>query len=130
MLGVVVLYKRDKKARLELLDTHKVRKVRISLLTKFEKLDIMRAYSSTSKLYHKRRLMSIGGKGEYMFNHEKMAEIIREKGIEQKGLAEKVGISEAMMSFVVRGLKEPSLTVLGRIAHELGVSVAELIIEN
>ena len=64
-----------------------------------------------------------------MFNHERMAELIREKGIEQKGLAEKVGISEAMMSFVVRGLKEPSLTVLGRIAHELGVSVAELIIE-
>ena len=64
-----------------------------------------------------------------MFNHEKMAEIIREKGIEQKGLAEKVGISEAMMSFVVRGLKEPSLTVLARIARELGVSAAEFIVE-
>lgn len=64
-----------------------------------------------------------------MFNYERMAEIIREKGIEQKALAGKVGISEAMMSFVVRGLKEPSLTVLGRIAHELGVSVAEFIKE-
>ena len=65
-----------------------------------------------------------------MFNHERMAEIIREKGIEQKGLAEKVGISEAMMSFVVRGLKEPSLTVLARIAKALDVPVAELIIEE
>lgn len=64
-----------------------------------------------------------------MFNYEKMAEIIREKGIEQKELAGNVGISEAMMSFVVRGLKEPSLTVLARIAKVLGVSVAELINE-
>lgn len=64
-----------------------------------------------------------------MFNHERMAEIIRKKGIEQKALAGKVGVSEAMMSFIVNGLKEPSLTVLGRIAHELGVSAAELIVE-
>lgn len=64
-----------------------------------------------------------------MFNHERMAELIREKGIEQKVLAGKVGISEAMMSFIVNGLKEPSLTVLGRIAHVLGVSAAELIKE-
>ena len=64
-----------------------------------------------------------------MFNHERMAEIIREKGIEQKALAEEVGVSEAMMSFIVRGLKEPSLTVLTRIAKALDVPVAELIIE-
>ena len=65
-----------------------------------------------------------------MFKHERMAELIRGKGIEQKELAGKVGVSEAMMSFLVRGLKEPSLTVLSRIAHELGVSVAELVEEN
>lgn len=64
-----------------------------------------------------------------MINHEKIAELIHAKGIEQKALAEEVGVSEAMMSFIVRGLKEPSLTVLSRIAHELGVSVAELIKE-
>lgn len=65
-----------------------------------------------------------------MFKHERMAELIRDKGLEQKELAEKVGVSEAMMSFLVRGLKEPSLAVLSRIAHELGVSVAELVEEN
>ena len=65
-----------------------------------------------------------------MINHEKIAELIRAKGIEQKALAEEVGVSEAMMSFIVRGLKEPSLTVLTRIAKALDVPVAELIIEE
>ena len=64
-----------------------------------------------------------------MINHEKIAELIRAKGIEQKALAEEVGVSEAMMSFIVRGLKEPSLTVLTRIAKALDVPVAELIKE-
>lgn len=65
-----------------------------------------------------------------MINHEKIAELIRAKGIEQKALAEEVGVSEAMMSFIVRGLKEPSLTVLTRIAKALDVPVAELIVEE
>lgn len=62
-----------------------------------------------------------------MFNHEKMAELIREKGIEQKTVAEAVGVSEQAISYFVRGLKDPSLAVLGRIAKVLGVSAAELI---
>lgn len=65
-----------------------------------------------------------------MINYEKIAELIHAKGIEQKALAEEVGVSEAMMSFIVRGLKEPSLTVLTRIAKALDVPVAELIIEE
>lgn len=65
-----------------------------------------------------------------MINHEKIAELIHDKGLEQKALAEEVGVSEAMMSFIVRGLKEPSLTVLTRIAKALDVPVAELIIEK
>ncbi len=65
-----------------------------------------------------------------MFNNERLAELIREKGIEQKGIAAKVGVSETMMSFLVNGLKEPSLTVLSRLARELGVPVSELIKED
>ena len=64
-----------------------------------------------------------------MVNNEKIKELLGEKGIEQKELAAKVGISEAMMSFIVNGLKEPSLTILGRIAKALGVPAAELIKE-
>lgn len=69
-------------------------------------------------------------KGEFMVNQEKIKELLGEKGIEQKALAAQVGISEAMMSFIVNGLREPSLTVLSRIAKVLGVPVAELIIEE
>ena len=64
-----------------------------------------------------------------MFNYEKMAELIRENGIEQKTVAEAVGVSEQAISYFVRGLKEPSLATLGRIAKVLGVSAAELIKE-
>lgn len=65
-----------------------------------------------------------------MFNHEKMAELIREKGLDQKAIAGAVGVSEQAISAIVRGLKDPSLKVLSRIAKELGCSTAELIIEE
>ena len=56
-------------------------------------------------------------------------QLIRERKIEQKTVAEAVGVSEQAISYFVRGLKEPSLAVLGRIAKVLGVSAAELIKE-
>ena len=65
-----------------------------------------------------------------MFNYEKMAELIREKGIEQKTVAEAVGVSEQMISYIVRGLREPSVTVLSRIAKVLECAPGELIIEE
>lgn len=65
-----------------------------------------------------------------MFNHKKMAELIRDKGLDQKAIAEAVGVSEQAISAIVRGLKDPSLKVLSRIAKELGCSTAELIIEE
>lgn len=65
-----------------------------------------------------------------MVNNEKIRELLKMKSIEQKMLAEEVGISEAMMSYIVNGLKEPSLTILGRIAKALGVPAAELIVEE
>lgn len=64
-----------------------------------------------------------------MFNYERMNELIREKGIDQKTLANAVGVSDQAISFFARGLKEPSLALLGKIAHELGVTAAELIKE-
>lgn len=64
-----------------------------------------------------------------MFNYERMNELIRGKGIDQKTLANAVGVSEQAISFFARGIKDPSLAVLGRIAHELGVTAAELIEE-
>lgn len=65
-----------------------------------------------------------------MFNYKRMAELIHDKGLEQKALAEKVGVSPMMISYIVNGLKEPSLTVLTRIAKALDVPAAELITEE
>lgn len=65
-----------------------------------------------------------------MVNQEKIKKLLGEKRIEQKALAAQVGVSEAMMSFIVNGLKEPSLTVLARIAKALECPVAELIVEE
>ena len=64
-----------------------------------------------------------------MFNYERMNELIREKGIDQKTLAEAVGVSNQAITYLARGIKDPSLAVLGRIAHELGVTASELIKE-
>ncbi len=65
-----------------------------------------------------------------MVNHERIKELIAEKGIEQKALAEEVGVSATMIGYIVKGLKEPSVAVLARIARQLGVPVGELIIEE
>lgn len=62
-----------------------------------------------------------------MVNSEKIQALMREKRILKKEMATRVGISEAMMSYVARGLREPNVATLARIAHELGVSVDELI---
>ena len=64
-----------------------------------------------------------------MVKGKKIKELIEKNGISMRVLAAKVGVSEAMISYIVNGLKEPSVTVLARIAKELGCPVADLIEE-
>ena len=47
----------------------------------------------------------------------------------QKDLAECVGVSEMMLSYIVRGVKNPSIEVAKRIADTLGVTIDELVKE-
>lgn len=65
-----------------------------------------------------------------MVNGEKIKELMKEKGLSEYELATEVGISQPMVSHITRGLREPSVTVLGRIARVLGVKVAELLDES
>lgn len=65
-----------------------------------------------------------------MFNHSKLKELMESKSITQAELADVAGVSEAGMSYFVRGVKQPSLAVAKRIADKLGVTVDELLIEN
>lgn len=64
-----------------------------------------------------------------MVNGKKIESMMRDKGLMQKEIAGAVGVSEQMISYIIRGLREPSLTVLSRIAKALGCTTAELIEE-
>ena len=62
-----------------------------------------------------------------MVNGQKIRDLMLSKGIDGMDMAERVGISGQMMSFIIRGLREPNVTTLARIAHELGVTVDDLL---
>lgn len=62
-----------------------------------------------------------------MVNGEKIRALMKERGIQAKEMAMQVGISEAMMSYIIRGLRETNVAVLVRIARILDVSVDDLI---
>ena len=53
--------------------------------------------------------------------------IAYDKNIPLKVLAEEAGISQAMMTKIVQGKKNPSVTKLVKIANKLGVKVDDLI---
>ena len=51
-----------------------------------------------------------------------------EKGLSQKALAERVGVTDAYITMLETGVrKNPSLVVLQRLAKALGVPVTELL---
>ena len=62
-----------------------------------------------------------------MMNNEKLKKVLEERSIEQQELAQAVGVSQAFMSYVINGLKDPSVAVLKRMADYLKMSVDELI---
>ena len=53
--------------------------------------------------------------------------IAYDKNIPLKELAEEAGVSQAMMTKIVQGKKNPSVAKLVKIANKLGVSLDELI---
>jgi transcriptional regulator with XRE-family HTH domain len=68
-------------------------------------------------------------KGGKMFDNAKLKELMESRSVTQKELADVAGVSEAGMSYFVRGVKQPSLAVAKRIADKLGVTVDELLTE-
>mgnify|MGYP002515604610 CR=1 FL=1 len=59
--------------------------------------------------------------------NEKIKTLLDEKGISQADLAENVGVSQAMISYIIKGFKMPSVPLLNRIAVYLGVTMDDLI---
>lgn len=60
----------------------------------------------------------------------RIKEVLEEKGIKQKWLAEKLGKSYNMVNSYVQNRKQPRLEVLYDIAKILDISVKELLIDN
>ena len=58
--------------------------------------------------------------------NENIKRLRKEKGLTQKGLAEKIGVSTAFISQVENGISKPSDDNLKKIADVLGVTVNEL----
>ncbi len=65
-----------------------------------------------------------------MVNYKKITEFMRKKNIKSKELATRVGVSEAMMSYITSGLREPNVAVLSRLARCLDCTVDELICDE
>ena len=54
-----------------------------------------------------------------MLNRDNVRQLMRAKGITAVQLASKVGVSPSMMSYILSGLRDPSLQTLIRMADEL-----------
>lgn len=62
-----------------------------------------------------------------MINIEKIKELMKEKAITNRDMACTVGISEAMMSYILQGLRVPTVSVFIGIAKRLSVKLDELV---
>ena len=60
----------------------------------------------------------------------RIKEVLEEKGIKQKWLAEKLGKSYNMVNSYVQNRKQPRLEVLYKIAEILDTKVKDLLIER
>jgi putative transcriptional regulator len=60
----------------------------------------------------------------------RIKEVLEEKGIKQKWLAEQLGKSYNMVNGYVQNRQQPRLEVLNEIAEILDIDVKELIVSN
>lgn len=59
--------------------------------------------------------------------NEKLKAVLETKNISQVELADNIGVSQAFVSYMIKGYKQPSVTLLKRMAEYLGVTADELI---
>lgn len=60
----------------------------------------------------------------------RIKEVLDERGIKQKWLAEKLGKSYNMVNSYVQNRRQPSLEILNQIAEILDIDIRQLIISN
>jgi putative transcriptional regulator len=57
----------------------------------------------------------------------RLSEILKERGMKQKDLAEKMGVHEQTISRLIGGVRQIDLTTLAKLCDALGVSVEDLL---
>ena len=62
-----------------------------------------------------------------MINGKKIKELLQKKGMEEKELAAAIGVSQAMITYIIKELRDTSVTNAVRIAKELDCTIDELI---
>lgn len=62
-----------------------------------------------------------------MIDSNKVDVLMTSKGITNRQMAEDVGISEAMMTYIRQGKRRPGLEIAVLIAEKLGVTVDDLL---
>ena len=62
-----------------------------------------------------------------MFNKTLLREKMKEQGLSQRALADRVTISQPMIAAIMLGYKQPSLELAARIADAVGCRVDDLI---
>lgn len=61
---------------------------------------------------------------------ENLKTIMKEKGVTSKELAERVGVSQVHISYILNNKRDPSIDLLEKIANVLNVSVSNFYLEK
>lgn len=61
---------------------------------------------------------------------ENLKTIMKEKGVTSKELAERVGVSQVHISYILNNKRDPSIDLLEKIANVLNVSVSDFYLEK
>jgi transcriptional regulator with XRE-family HTH domain len=64
-----------------------------------------------------------------MVNTKKLKKLMEQKGMNQEALADAVGVTQAAMSYILRGLKDPSLKTIVNISKVLGCTIDEITVK-
>lgn len=66
----------------------------------------------------------------FIFNCEKAKDLMKSKSIEQQGMAAELDCSEAYVSGILNGNKQPSSDVACRISKLLGIPMDDLFVDS
>ncbi len=65
-----------------------------------------------------------------MFNKKKLSDFMKEKGITNVAMAQKLGVSEGAVRHILVGVKQPSLAMTVELAQIMGCTVNDLVVSQ